>query len=33
MKRAIRLTAEGLLMGVILWGAIFGAMYLTCPPY
>lgn len=33
MKRAIILTAEAFLFGLILWGAIFGTAYLAYPPY
>lgn len=29
----MRIAIQTIIFSVILWGAIFGAMYLTCPPY
>lgn len=33
MKSTLMLVGESILFGLILWGAIFGALYATYPPY
>lgn len=33
MRNAIKHIAEGIVFAMVLWGAIFAAMYITYPPY